>query len=488
MSFQYNTATSFSDETYLESFIEAVSWTLPSDVQRSLQHLQMLDTEGSKLMKRWRDTQDSCLHGVETALLAAYNRGGGDGDGDGEDGPPPPSLLLADVAADPSIPATPSDNINNSHNSNSNNNNSSATKKSPASSERKKACYKCRNKKVKCDGKQSFCLFKEEYYNNNHTTTAIMGSGGGGDDIAMATSSEYYSPPQKKYKISNHDTDGISGEQQQQQGDDDTTTKQSSTSVATAILPKLDITRPPTAAELRTALQLRNPHYVHQRQHITNMYLQLQQCSREKIHTANQLKSMIDMALGRLSRDMKKFEQDLGLPSTSSPSITGGGLGGRGGGENAIAMTTSAAINTTAGSVAELHATTTTAPSSSSTTTTKDLAAIQTTPNSPDWILAKIISYNKYTKMYVLSDEDMASNEIYTIPERQVRPLKGSERTKWTKGDSVYAVYPDTTSFYPATVNCTLNGLVMVHFNDDWDASGVIHEKAIPAHHVMKAP
>eukprot|EP00985_Skeletonema_marinoi_P012662 scaffold6161_cov169-Skeletonema_marinoi.AAC.1 len=72
MSFQYNTATSFSEETYLESFVEAVSWTLPSDLQRSLQHLQMLDNESTKLMKRWRDTQDSCLHGVESALVGAY--------------------------------------------------------------------------------------------------------------------------------------------------------------------------------------------------------------------------------------------------------------------------------------------------------------------------------------------------------------------------------------------------------------------------------
>ena len=82
----------------------------------------------------------------------------------------------------------------------------------------------------------------------------------------------------------------------------------------------------------------------------------------------------------------------------------------------------------------------------------------------------------------------MASNEIYTITERQVRPLQGSERTKWTKGDGIYAVYPDTTSFYPATMSRTQNGHVMVHFNDDWDASGVIHEKAIPMQHVMKAP
>ena len=88
MSYQYNTATSFSDETYLESFVEAVSWTLPSDLQRSLQHLQMLDNDSAKIMKHWRDSQDSCLQGVEAALLGAYR---------GDDHPitiiPPPSSL-----------------------------------------------------------------------------------------------------------------------------------------------------------------------------------------------------------------------------------------------------------------------------------------------------------------------------------------------------------------------------------------------------------
>eukprot|EP00985_Skeletonema_marinoi_P021358 scaffold13054_cov134-Skeletonema_marinoi.AAC.2 len=468
MSFQYNTATSFSEETYLESFVEAVSWTLPSDLQRSLQHLQMLDNESTKLMKRWRDTQDSCLHGVESALVGAYR---GDGGKDDKSISIPPSTPLG---------------IGNS-----------TKRKSPVSnsSERKKACYKCRNKKVKCDGKQSFCLLKEEFYNTAISISANSGGGEGsvllGDGVASSSYTDYYSPPQKKSRLSSANNN------------DDDTTKQSSTAAAAATLPKLDTSRPPTTAELRTALQSRHPHYTRQRDTITTMYHQLQQCSREKINTANQLKSMIDMALGRLSRDRHKFEQDLGL--SSSTTATGGGVGSRagfsaaasslnqagmvGGGDVASAIASSAAINTaatTATAATEPHATTT---PSTSPNTNKDLAAIQTTPNSPDWILAKIISYNKYTKMYTLSDEDMASNEIYTIPERQVRPLLLKNNHKWTKGEAIYAVYPDTTSFYPAVVNyCTKNGHVMVHFNDDWDASGVIHEKAIPMQHVMKAP
>lgn len=40
-----------------------------------------------------------------------------------------------------------------------------------------------------------------------------------------------------------------------------------------------------------------------------------------------------------------------------------------------------------------------------------DLAAIQVTPNSPDWILAKVISHDPKTGMYMLSDEDVESNK-----------------------------------------------------------------------------
>eukprot|EP00986_Skeletonema_menzelii_P008428 scaffold3537_cov151-Skeletonema_menzelii.AAC.6 len=408
MSFQYNTATSFSEETYLESFVEAVSWTLPSDLQRSLQHLQMLDNQSTNIMKQWRDAQDNCLRGVEAALLGAYG-------GDNHE-----STMMSNAAATTTTTGTST--------STPSLDGSVTKRKSPGgSSERKKACYKCRNKKVKCDGKQSFCLFKEEYYNNsisisshnNNVSSEEVMSGAGAGAASLASSSsygEYYSPPQKKSRLSSGSNDHDITKQSSSSA-----TPPVTTSATTTTLPKLDTTRPPTMAELRTALQSRNPHYTQQRDSITTMYHQLQQCSREKIHTAIQLKSMIDMALGRLN-----------------------------------------------------------------------LAAIQTTPNSPDWILAKIISYNKYTKMYTLSDEDMASNEIYTIPERQVRPLlKHNNNSKWTKGDEVYAVYPDTTSFYPAVVvNCnTRNGhVVTVQFNDDWDASGVIHEKAIPSQHVMKAP
>lgn len=116
---------------------------------------------------------------------------------------------------------------------------------------------------------------------------------------------------------------------------------------------------------------------------------------------------------------------------------------------------------------------------------------MQVVPNNPtsDWILAKVLSYDKSTKTYTLEDEDVQSDQIYRISERQVVPLKGTERNRWVRGDRVYAVYPDTTSFYPAAVSTPpFNGFVMVQFANDEDANGVTHEKAVLMAHVMRVP
>lgn len=52
----------------------------------------------------------------------------------------------------------------------------------------------------------------------------------------------------------------------------------------------------------------------------------------------------------------------------------------------------------------------------------------------------------------------------------------------------MYAVYPDTTSFYPAKVTSSKNNFVMVHFTDDGDIHGITHEKAVPVWLVMRVP
>lgn len=82
----------------------------------------------------------------------------------------------------------------------------------------------------------------------------------------------------------------------------------------------------------------------------------------------------------------------------------------------------------------------------------------------------------------------------FTLPESQVVILGigGLESTR--KGDVIYAVYPDTTSFYQATVaQCPKkvaggDSFVLVNFKDDGDENGITHDKAVLMKHIMRVP
>lgn len=121
-----------------------------------------------------------------------------------------------------------------------------------------------------------------------------------------------------------------------------------------------------------------------------------------------------------------------------------------------------------------------------------DLAAIQVVQNSPDWILAKVISHDLESGMYRLSDEDIESNKTFHLPESQVVVLGGID--KLVRADVIFAVYPDTTSFYQASVVAPpkrVSGggsFVMVNFVDDADEHGITHDKAVLLKYVMRVP
>ncbi|CAJ1935392.1 unnamed protein product [Cylindrotheca closterium] len=121
-----------------------------------------------------------------------------------------------------------------------------------------------------------------------------------------------------------------------------------------------------------------------------------------------------------------------------------------------------------------------------------DLAAVQVTPGSPDWILAKVVTHDPTTGMYRLSDEDTESNKIFDLPQSQVVILGGLRNL--SKGETVFAIYPDTTSFYQATIaqvprKSTGGGsFVMVNFVDDSDENGITHDKAVLLKHIMLPP
>jgi hypothetical protein len=66
--------------------------------------------------------------------------------------------------------------------------------------------------------------------------------------------------------------------------------------------------------------------------------------------------------------------------------------------------------------------------------------------------LIRVISYHIDTGFYDIVDVD--DTKRYELPESQVILLDLPESSKkLSKGDSVYAVYPDTTAFYLATVS-----------------------------------
>lgn len=109
-----------------------------------------------------------------------------------------------------------------------------------------------------------------------------------------------------------------------------------------------------------------------------------------------------------------------------------------------------------------------------------------------DWILGKVISYDHETQVYHIADEDMEiPTKTYVLAESQIQILGNFE--KLSKGDRVWAVYPDTTSFYQATVvtvRKTQGGgsssIAYVNFLDDHDEMGVTHDKQVLINHIMK--
>jgi hypothetical protein len=138
--------------------------------------------------------------------------------------------------------------------------------------------------------------------------------------------------------------------------------------------------------------------------------------------------------------------------------------------------------------------------------------------------LAKVITHDAQTGMYRLSDEDTESNKgeylflfctffislerglsnnngilllnylqlVFNLPESQVIILGGMKSL--SRGDTVFAVYPDTTSFYQAIivqVSRKVGGggsFVMVNFVDDSDENGITHDKAVLFKHIMLPP
>ena len=97
-----------------------------------------------------------------------------------------------------------------------------------------------------------------------------------------------------------------------------------------------------------------------------------------------------------------------------------------------------------------------------------------------------------------------AQGKQYALSEERVRCLffnllhghvnNSSPKLQLSKGELIHAIYPDTTSFYEATVvrqpqidvRETNGGYVLVHFKDDHDETGFLPERAVYLNGVMR--
>lgn len=105
-----------------------------------------------------------------------------------------------------------------------------------------------------------------------------------------------------------------------------------------------------------------------------------------------------------------------------------------------------------------------------------------------EWILGRVLRFYRDTGYYDILDMD--GTRKYFLPESEVVVLQeDGGGTKFARGEEVLAVYPDTTSFYPAQVAQAKKGVVGVHVQfdgDDVDGFGQVPVRIIPVKYVIR--
>lgn len=110
------------------------------------------------------------------------------------------------------------------------------------------------------------------------------------------------------------------------------------------------------------------------------------------------------------------------------------------------------------------------------------------------WILGNVLSYDTSREIYEIQDED-DSKRILKLSFQQVRRLEDSS-VDIHRGDRVMGVFPETTSFYRATVvkspKAPANSShgqweVVVRFDDDEDEKGKWPARRVPARFILRA-
>jgi SAGA-associated factor 29 len=94
--------------------------------------------------------------------------------------------------------------------------------------------------------------------------------------------------------------------------------------------------------------------------------------------------------------------------------------------------------------------------------------------------------------MYEIIDVD--DQQKYTLPESQVMALGQADLfKKLAKGESIYALYPDTTIFYPAVIvqapkrnALSSESIVTVQFFGDEDDLGFTPNRTVPLKYIVR--
>ena len=473
-------------ETYLERFIENVG-TIPQEIRRNLAQMRSLDQTYLSLQQHLRDSENDYLkrshdiihsytvasksnlkknknkriktrhdddddNDAAAAAAAAVMNTTTDGDGDG---------TAANANADTNASTnsgneTNGDTADADHNNNNEQDENMSTSASTSSqeSELDEAFFQIKHH----EGILVQPLQLDSAINHTNTNTQ-----------PSAPSQE----EEEDKETVNEIDDQAQNDQHDNNNNDNPDAKHQSTT-STTRTPLIV----PTTEELRQ--QIQDPYALLQ---IATLRKTAREMVEEKLSNAHQTHSIIQDAIQRLDSDIQEFEDMLKTTgqyellvasSAAAAAPTSGGVGMGGSNNNSNARNSHG------------HGTIRVGPQKD------DLAAIQVMPNSPDWILAKVISHDTQSGMYNLSDEDIESNKTFLLPEAQVVILGGVDRLN--RAEVIYGVYPDTTSFYQATVvemPKRIPGkdpLVLVHFKDDGDEHGITHAKAVPMKHVMKVP
>lgn len=117
-----------------------------------------------------------------------------------------------------------------------------------------------------------------------------------------------------------------------------------------------------------------------------------------------------------------------------------------------------------------------------------------------NWIMARTTRWSSRSNAFEVVDEDVEEDNggagderppgaYHKVSQDYVLRLTDPDFTKFSKGERVLALFPQTTSFYAGNVVTAMrNGMVGVRFDDDEEDGRLVRKRPVPATCVIKCP